>query len=100
MIRRLMLGTLLAVALVGWGATAARADGEGWMELVSATPISYEGTPAWEYYYDVYSGGLGSASQIWMHGFDANELLNPLQIITHSRLPFSNSCLSPLPLKL
>ena len=37
----------------------------------------YEGTPAWEYYYDVYSGGLGSASQIWMH-FDATELLNPL----------------------
>ena len=71
--RRLMLGTLLAVILVGAGAAQA-----GYMEFVSATPIVYEGTPAWEYYYDVYSGGLGSASQIWLHGFDATELLNPL----------------------
>ncbi|MHC4985869.1 MAG: hypothetical protein ACYTFO_06910 [Planctomycetota bacterium] len=79
MIRRLMLGAMLAVVLVGLVAEAAWAEGEGCIELVSATPIVHEGTPAWEYYYDVYSGGLGSASQIWMHGFDANELLNPLQ---------------------
>ena len=70
--RRLMLGTLLAVILVGAGAAQA-----GYMEFVSATPIVYEGTPAWEYYYDVYSDAYGSASQIWMH-FDATELLNPL----------------------
>jgi len=68
-----MLGTLLAVILVGAGAAQA-----GYMEFVSATPIVYEGTPAWEYYYDVYSDGMGSASQIWLHDFDANELLNPL----------------------
>ena len=78
MIRRVMLGMLLAVVLLGLAADAARAEGEGYMELVSATPILYEGTPAWEYYYDVYSGGLGSASQIWMHGFDATQLLNPV----------------------
>ena len=71
--RRLMLGTLLAVVLVGAGAAPA-----GYMEFVSATPIVYEGTPAWEYYYDVYSDGNGSATQIWLHGFDATELLNPL----------------------
>ena len=73
-----MLGTLLAVGLLGLAAGPAGAAGEGYMELVSATPINYEGTPAWEYYYDVYSGGLGSATQIWLHGFDANDLLNPL----------------------
>ncbi len=71
--RRLMLGALFAVVLVGAGAAQA-----GYMELVSATPIVYEGTPAWEYYYDVYSDGAGSATQIWLEGFDANELLNPL----------------------
>jgi hypothetical protein len=76
--KRLMLGTLWAVVLFGLVAAAARGEGEGYIEFVSATPINYEGTPAWEYYYDVYSGGLGSASQIWFHGFDANELLNPL----------------------
>ena len=73
MIRRLMLATLLAAVLAGVGVAQA-----GYMELVSATPIVYEGTPAWEYYYDVYSDGLGSATQIWLHDFDANELLNPL----------------------
>ncbi len=73
--QRLLLGLLVAVALL---AGPVWAEGEGYIELVSATPTTYEGTPAWEYYYDVYSGGLGSASQIWFHGFDANELLNPL----------------------
>ncbi|GAH83247.1 unnamed protein product, partial [marine sediment metagenome] len=71
--RHLMLGTLLAVVLVGAGAAPA-----GYMEFVSATPIDYEGTPAWEYYYDVYSDGMGSATQIWLYDFDANDLLNPL----------------------
>ena len=73
-----MSGILLTLALLSALAGAVHADGEGYMELVSATPIVYEGTPAWEYYYDVYSGGLGSATQIWLHGFDANDILNPL----------------------
>ena len=73
--QRFLVGLLVAVALLGGPVWA---EGEGYIQLVSATPITYEGTPAWEYYYDVYSGGLGSASQIWFHGFDANELLNPL----------------------
>ena len=75
--RHLILKSLLLVVLVGCAVQAAYAEGEGYMVLVSATPIVYEGTPAWEYWYDVYSGGLGSASQIWMH-LDATELLNPL----------------------
>ncbi|GAH78993.1 unnamed protein product, partial [marine sediment metagenome] len=78
--RHLILGTLLAVALVGWVAGGAQAqdDPSSYMVLVSATPIVYEGTPAWEYWYDVSSNGLGSASQIRMGGFDATQLLNPL----------------------
>jgi len=75
----LMLRLLLAVVLLCWVAGTARADGEGYMQLVGTpTQIIYEGQVAWEYWYDVYSGGLGSATQIWLHGFPADEILNPL----------------------
>jgi len=74
-----MLRLLLAIVLVGCVIQAAYADGEGYIELVgSPTQILYEGQPAWEYWYDVYSGGLGTATQIWLEGFDADKILNPL----------------------
>jgi hypothetical protein len=76
--RHWIVATLSVVMMLGLFADSAQAEGEGYMELVSATPIVYEGTNAWEYYYDVYSGGLGSATQIWLEGFDANDILNPL----------------------
>jgi hypothetical protein len=75
---RLAMGIALALLLLTGASESAWAEGEGYIQFVSANPINYEGQMAWEYYYDVYSGGLGSASQIWFHGFDANELLNPL----------------------
>ncbi len=76
--RRLILATLLAVVLVGSIPATAQDDSSSYMVLVSATQINYEGTPAWEYWYDIYANGWGSASQIRIGGFDANLLLNPL----------------------
>ena len=77
---RSVMGMLMAVALLGGVAETVQAGPppDGYMTFVSATPIMYEGTAAWEYYYDVYSGGLGTATQIWLEGFDANDMLNPL----------------------
>jgi len=43
-----MFPTLLAVVLIGSLAGAVQAGPENYIELVSATPSNYEGTPAWE----------------------------------------------------
>ena len=51
---RLIVAVSLMVLVVGGGsAGTALAAGEGYIQFVSANPIDYEGTLAWEYYYDV-----------------------------------------------
>ncbi len=67
--RHFVLMGVLAVAL-----TAMSASGTV-MSLTSLQQISYEGTPAWEYYYDVYADGI-APTQLRIEGFDATELLN------------------------
>ncbi len=69
--RRSMLTGMLVVALA-CGASQAAA----WMELARPPEqIIYDGQPAWEYWYDMYAGGTGPPTQVWID-FDATQMLN------------------------
>ena len=66
---------ILLVIATAWLIPASSAPA-GRMELVGEpTQIVEDGQLAWEYWYDVYCD-VGAPTQLWLHGFDATQLLN------------------------